>query len=336
MAGRGNLVSVTSKTAHTLQLQPRDLALLTDLYESRVMTLSQAAILHFAGRYEATRKRVARLKAAGLLTVRSRPVGEASCVFFTRRAYRLLREGGHLAAYPPLRGASLEKRSRVSDLTLRHELAVMDVKCAMVKAVRERPGLSVAECSTWPRLSQFRADRHRPGPGEAPTVLVKPDGFLKLVEADGEGGGGGSSELYFYLEVDRSTETVETVVNRQHGYRDHQRRGGLPARYGRPRSEAEAWPFRVLWVFRTAERRNNVAEALCRGFPPILGRAWLSTFEEATRDPLGAIWMRPQDYLSAVDGTPWDVRDRPTASVYKRESGRDRRVAEAATLHPLV
>ena len=327
---------MTSKPARTpkaLQLQPRDLALLADLYESRVMTLSQAASLHFAGRYEATRKRVARLKAAGLLTVRSRPVGEASCVFFTRRAYRLLREGGHLAAYPPLRGASLEKRSRVSDLTLRHELAVMDVKCAVMKAVRGRPGLSAAECSTWPRLSQFRADRHRPGPGEAPTVLVKPDGFVKLVE---EAQNGGSSELYFYLEVDRSTETVETVVNRQHGYRDHQRRGGLPARYGRPRSEADAWPFRVLWVFRTAERRNNVAEALCRSFPPILGRAWLTTFEEATRDPLGAIWMRPQDYLSAVDGTPWDVRDRPIGSVYKRESARDARVAEAATLRSLV
>ena len=58
----------------------------------------------------------------------------------------------------------------------------------------------------------------------------------------------------------------------------------------------------MLWVFRTAERRNNVAEALCRSFPPVLGRAWLTTLEEATRDPLGAIWMRPQDYLNAVEG----------------------------------
>jgi hypothetical protein len=327
-----------------IHLQPRDTALLRELYESRVMTIRQAGALHFDGSYEAARKRLAKLKTAGFITLRARPVCEEAAVFFTRRAYCLLRDGGHLANYPPLRHASLEKRSQVSELTLRHELAVMDAKCAFVRALREHDDLSLLESSTWPRLSQFKAERSFPKPGESAMVLVKPDGFLRIQEQEADGG---LSEVYCYLEVDRGTETVETLVSRCQAYRDHYRRGGLPERFGHPRGEWEQWPFRVLWTFKSLERLCNAAEALCLAHPPILGQAWLATFDDATADPLGAIWLRPQDYRRALEGTPFNPTLLPHRAhhsgdnggghdVYKRQPERERLVSERGERHALL
>ena len=113
-------------------------------------------------------------------------------------------------------------------------------------------------------------------------MILKPDGFLRLRQEDEHA----RSELYFYLEVDRSTERLETLVGKMHAYRDHLRRGGLPARYGAPRDEWKQWPFRVLWTFRSERRLQNVAAALTAIEPrhggPIRGlaqgnRIWLST-----------------------------------------------------------
>ena len=275
-------------------LQPRDIALLRGLFESRVMTIEHAADLYFDGKQPYTKKRLQRLDKAGYLKRRVRKVGERDAVFFTKKAYRMLRDGGHLEGLPRLRWEHLEKRSRVSELTLRHELDVMSVKAAMSVAMRGRDDLTVKEFSTWPRLSQFRALRHRPKPGEGPTLLLKPDGFLRVEQSDAPGMEG-KSEMYFYLEVDRSTETLETVLGKMLAYRDHHTRGGLPAKYGRPRSEWKQWPFRVLWTFRSGARLANAAETFLSAHPPIRGLAWLTTFERAVSDPLGPVWRRPQD-----------------------------------------
>jgi hypothetical protein len=39
-----------------------------------------------------------------------------------------------------------------------------------------------------------------------------------------------------------------------------------------------------------------VARKLVAGNPPIFTQVWLSTMEEATAQPLGAIWVRPKEY----------------------------------------
>lgn len=83
-----------------IELQPRDHALLRGLFESRVMTLAHAADLDFAGRAEMAKKRVQRLKAAGLVRERPLRAYEPSVLFLTDRTFRILSDRGHLSYYP--------------------------------------------------------------------------------------------------------------------------------------------------------------------------------------------------------------------------------------------
>ena len=270
-----------------IQLQPRDFELLRDLYESRIMRLDQIAALHFDGKSEAAKKRVARLKRAGYIRERPRRSNEPAIHFLGRRAIIALEQHGHLAGYPHLTGRQLETRLQVSDLTLRHELEVMDVKAAMVKAIRKTEYLSIAQFSTWPRLHEFEA---RGANGRR--VLVKPDGFIRVLEQEADGG---LSEHTFFLEVDRSTETLDIIADRCHCYLDYYRSGGFAMRNGATREEYKGFPFRVLVVCKSEARRDNIANRLLRNNPPIGAQVWLTTMAEMA-DPLNSIWTRPGDH----------------------------------------
>ena len=151
------------------------IAFLRGLFESRVMTLAHASVLYFAGKSEAAKKRVQKLKAAGVVRERQRRTYEPSVLFLTSQAFKLLHERGELAAYPQMGIAAREKRARVSEMTLKHELAVMDIKTAVASAIAAVPPLRIAEFTTWPALIQFMAS---PTP-TAPDVVVKPDGFIR-------------------------------------------------------------------------------------------------------------------------------------------------------------
>ncbi len=111
-----------------VELQERDVRLLSGLFESRLMPLPHAAALYFEGRAEAAKKRSPETKSAGLIGERPRRAYDPCVLFLTRRGLLALADNGHLADYPQIGWAKIEKRARVSDLTLRHELAVMDVK----------------------------------------------------------------------------------------------------------------------------------------------------------------------------------------------------------------
>ena len=127
-----------------LQIQERDLAILRGLFESRVMTSAHVAALHFGGRKEAAKKRLQKLKAAGFIGERARRVYESSVLYLSRKAITFLREQGILSEYPQLGPFSLEKRARVSDLTLQHELEVMDVKTAFHAAISKASAFTIA------------------------------------------------------------------------------------------------------------------------------------------------------------------------------------------------
>jgi hypothetical protein len=86
----------------------------------------------------------------------------------------------------------------------------------------------MAEFGTWPRLYQFEATT--PAGGES---IVRPDGFIRIHENED---GGGLSEHAFFLEVDRSSETLATLVSRANGYLDYYRSGGFAVRNGAARS----------------------------------------------------------------------------------------------------
>src|ERR1017187_788306 len=263
-----------------LQFQDRDFALLRGLFECRVMTAGHIATLYFDGKREYTKKRLQKLKAAGFIRERRRQVNEPSVLFLTRKAFVALKSRGLLLEYPQLALTALEKRANVSDKTLRHELEVMDVKAAFHTALAKSEKFTIHQFSTWPQLYEFTAVRS----GHGAEILVKPDGFIRFHEKEPDG----IYERTFFLEVDRSTEKQDILVDRAGCYVDFYRSGGFAVRNGAPRSEYEQFPFRVLMVFKNAERRNNTAKRLLNNHPPILTQICLTTVAEVTADPLGA------------------------------------------------
>ncbi len=307
-------------------LQPRDLAILRGLFDSRVATIHHLSTLYFGGKITAARKRVQKLKEAGIIIERPRRATEPVVHCLGKKAFQILEEAGVLQEYPSVGWSHLEKRARVSRMTLDHELNVMDVRAALTSKA-EAAGYSVVEFATWPKLFQFMANQ--PGTGE---VLVKPDGFIRIQGADSDG----QFEDMFFLEVDRSSEEQETLALRAACYRDYYARGGLASRFGRPRGEFKQFPFVVLMTFNTAERRNNTAERLLLNSPPIRNQVWLSTLKEVTTDPLGSIWVKPSDYLKLTNDTEFDVENRHHPSGYRRQPEREAFIEGNILKHPLL
>jgi hypothetical protein len=315
---------------NALQLQDRDFALLRGLFESRIMTAEHIAAIHFDGKPEATKKRLQKLKSASLITERKRRVNEPSILFLTRKAFKVLSDHGLLSGYPPMNAASLERRAQVSELTLRHELEVMDVKAAFHSAIAETGQFILAEFGTWPLMYQFETCSHDHGRGE---VLVRPDGFIRIHERERDGG---VSEHTFFLELDRSSETQDTLVARAACYLEYYKSGGFAVRNGADPTAYKNYPFRVLMVFKTAERRNNTAERLLQNNPPIFTQVYLSTLAEVSAQPLDAIWICPRDYRDATNGTPFDTPGPQRPGEYRRQAEREELVEQRIKKHRIL
>jgi hypothetical protein len=270
-------------------LKPRDFELLKGLFESRVMTLSHVASLFFEGRDEAAKKRVQKLKAGGFIAERPRRVNEPGMLFLTRKAFNALQAEGLLSEFPKCSEATFEKRVTISPLTLRHELDVLDVKAALVSAIQKTQRFKVAEFCTWPLLHSFEATH----PKTKTSVTVKPDGFVRVHETEPDGE---LSEHTFFLEVDRSTESQEILAAKAHCYLDYYRTGGFAVSCGGDRSAFKEYPFRVLIICKSEERRDNAAKRLLENKPPILTQVWFTTMAEIVENSLGCIWTRPADY----------------------------------------
>lgn len=308
---------------NSIQLQARDIAVLRGLFESRVLSLAHTAALYFEGKADAAKKRIGKLKRAGYIGERNRRVYEPSVLFLTRTAFDYLSQHGHLLDYPQFSWGQLERRLQVSPITLRHELSVADCKAAFCAAVRTHEDLTVAEFATWPLLFQFNHAFH-PATGER--VTVKPDAFIRVRQ---DHVGDNPSEHTFYLEVDRSTEVQDVLVTRLLCYLDYYKRGGLAMKCGRRASEFRDFPFRVLVVCKSAERRNNLTEQLLRCNPPIRTFAMLTTLAEFIADPLSAIWVQPKDYLEATKGTSFDPMAQRHNGAYRRQVEREAMVERA-------
>lgn len=275
------------KTPLGLALQERDFDVLRGLFDSRILTLSHISRLYFEGRDEAAKKRVQKLKSAGLITERPRRVYEPAVHYLTRHAFQLLEQHGHLADFPKLSLTALVRRAQVSDSTIRHELDVQEVKTALSVAVNLQEGFSVAEFFTWPLLYQFKVVFGRS------EVLVKPDAFIRIIERDADGK---EFERMFFLEVDRSTESQDVIGKRAASYREYYRSGKFAEWRGGRREDFEQFPFRVLWVFKTAARRDNAAKSMLALNPPVLTSAYLTTQKEILAGATRTIWVRPIDY----------------------------------------
>jgi hypothetical protein len=248
-------------------LQDRDIALLRGLYESRIMTRQHIAVLFFDGKTDAAKKRIQKLIRSKFMTERPRKPYESAILYLAKAGYDALDKAGVLSEYPAQSWKSFRKRVLVSDRTINHELAVMDVKAGLTEAIREQSHLQLVEFSTWPKLYEFRARKPVTSKGitRQQEILMKPDGFLRIHEQDDEG----LAEHVFFLEVDQGTETLRQLVSKAIGYRDYYRRGGFAERCGYDPKNPAACPFRVLVVVQSEARRQNLIRCLLDLRPPI-------------------------------------------------------------------
>jgi hypothetical protein len=322
-----------SYTTVATQLMERDYRILRGLFESRVMTLLHIAVLYFDKSIGAARKRVWKLKNAGLVGERrrARPY-DPSILYLTRQGFERLSREQRILDYPSIGWPTMEKRTSVSPLTLQHELDVMTAKAALCSAIHGTSTHKVAEFSTWPRLFAFPS-KTVSAHGYSSKVWIKPDAFIRVREADEHGFD--ANEHLFYLEVDRSTEPQGRLQSKAGAYAEHYRSGGLARRFGAPAAAYEEYPFRVLIVCRTAERCNNIAVSMLTRTPPILTMVWLTTLDDLCGNPLGPIWIRPTDYREATRGTPFDPYPPPARDGYKRQLNREEHVCSKVSRRAL-
>jgi len=274
-------------TSENIVVQLRDLEFLRLLLHTRILTLKHVSALIFDGSKEAAKKRVQKLKALGLVLERRRKAYEAGILFLSKRGFKCLREHGALPE-ECADIASFSKRAAISELTLRHELEVLNVKVAFHEAARRRENLFLAEFSTWPRLYEFSVrdeDMRYNG-----VKTVKPDGYVRIHEKEVDGS---TWEHLFFLEIDRSTEKLEILVQKVLCYNRFYREGGMALRFGKSADDYKEFPFRVLIVCKSKERRDNIAKMLLAMHPPILTQVCLSVLEEVCADPLGLVWTLP-------------------------------------------
>lgn len=281
-------------------LQPRDYALLQGLCESRLMTLKHAAALLFEGKIEAAKKRLQKLHVAGFIHQRARRPQDPAVYTLGRAGYMRLKQEGMLDPASDTGWLKFWKTRQIGDLMLRHELAVMDAKVAFVTAFQRRPDLALIEMSVAPDRHAFRVVEAVPdskGMIRFKSVIAKPDGFLHVREREGKRPG---ADHFFFLELDRGTESLSRLLQKARHYSQYYRKGGFAARLGHKREAFKAYPFRVLMVFKTAARRDNVGGKLLTASAPIKGQAWLTTMDELRASPIGPIWFRPVDCNPAL------------------------------------
>lgn len=290
--------------------QERDFAILRGLYESRVMNIGHIAALYFDDHLDAARKRIQKLKQAGLIRDRVRGYSEAAAMLLTKKGFDFLKQHDRLDGFPVITDAEFESRSRVSSLTIRHELAVMDVKAAFIAALSKLPNVKIVQCTTWPRLSQFRVRQPSTTGYGSSEVTVKPDGFLCIHERDANR----IAEHNLYFEIDRGTESQRVLAEKAACYRAHYSSGQFAESCGGNRGEFEKYPFRVLAVFKTTERRDNAIKQLLRLNPPIKTMVWLAVMAEILANPLGLTWTRPTECQNALE--------KPTKTLCTNRSGR--------------
>jgi hypothetical protein len=307
---------------HKLTGVARDLAVFRSLYLARFMTREQLLRIHFPNARASGRKRIQKY-------IVDRHVVDMPRGAFEPNLLRLGARGADAVAEEmsdlvramsgrPLTRKTMERRASISKLTLPHELCVMDVACTLLEAMRgaEERDYELHYFHTWPALYSFEGVRR----------VVRPDAFMKAsfpVSAEEV------DSKYFFVEVDRGNKLHEVEVEKIGEYRSYVKSPDFGRRVG---SERVIPGFRVLYVVQGSEvgtasareRRNNLAHAFHQA--GVRSLVWLSTLEELKRDALGDIWLTPQAYAEALQGSRWDPMRRDWSPRH-RDVARDELVA---------
>lgn len=326
-------VALPDTKPSNVRVTERDIALLTGLFESRIMERRHMTALYFDGRDAMAKERLGKkLVPAEYVTLQNpdRHRTERAIYGLGRRGFEELKARGIIARYERQTAGRfawerLEDRLAVSPWTVEHELAVMDAKVALTTAIERVDGYVITAFSTWPLLIQFQGCDGR---------CVKPDGYLRLMRPLNAAS---LLDESVYLEIDRGTEGQDTVVAKALAYAAHSGSSAFARWLGA--DEAETVHFRTLFVFvsrphcgSAAERRNNFLDRLVRDGGHHV--AWAATSDDLHRDPLGAIWMTAFDYSAALTGTRFDPHC-GQCGPKNRSAERDALIRDRARRRPL-
>jgi hypothetical protein len=256
-----------------LQFQDRDFEILRAIAESPACSRGNLAAAFFKGSYEAAKKRVQQLASAGLVRNDSDAGLGRSIISLTKKGLEIL--------------AVSEKTPRnvrthaVSPKMRAHERMLADCHFALTAAARTNGNLS-ADIWHDPGSATFtvRCTDH------ATIETVRPDGFCSVQMNH-------HRKFFFFVEVDRSTETQGHLIHLAQQYRQYSRAADFAARFG-DCYEAKRTTFRVLLILKSPLRLENTLKSL-RLHAGVLTLFWLTTFDSFIRDPFGAIWKCPLD-----------------------------------------
>jgi hypothetical protein len=227
------------------QLSERDMAIIRQVAELRLMSARQVQAVHFpavehGSQSAATRARqrvLARLIRERLLIRLERRIGgvRAGSVGFVLALGPL---GQRVLALDGPRRRSYEPGLRFFDHTLAVSQLVVDVTVASHRGLLDLLDAQ-AEPRCWREFSGVGGGRR----------LVHPDAFLTL--------GGGDYLLHWFIEVDRSSESLPVVVRKCRLYADYYQSGTEQAARG------GVFP-RVCWIVPDEARAERVRAAIAR------------------------------------------------------------------------
>ena len=223
-----------------------DTQILYFLSQARFATTNQLARLFFASSMRAdtairrTNCALQSLKKAGLVSHLKRRIGgarrgSASYVWqITFQGLKLLKSQDDSITL------RYKNQYEPTQHHVEHTLAITEVFIETLEAVRDSEKLSLEIFSFEP--NSWRSYQKLSGIGRT----LKPDAYLELVNHD--------YEDHYFLEIDRSTESLARVVNTCKKYIEYYR-SGIEQR------QKEVFPF-VLWIVPDDKRKLAISKAI--------------------------------------------------------------------------
>lgn len=228
------------------QLVDKDIQTLYFLNQARYATTSQLARLFYSDsdKPETAIRRSSftaqRLLKAGLISHLKRRIGgvragSASYVWqITFQGLKLLKSQDQSVTL------RYKNQYEPTQHHVEHTLAITEIFVETVEAARKAEHLSLENFSFEP--NSWRSYQKLSGVG----ITLKPDAYLELVNHE--------YEDHYFIELDRSTESLSRIVNTCKKYIEYYR-SGIEQR------QKEVFPY-VLWIVPGEERKLSISKAI--------------------------------------------------------------------------
>jgi len=228
-----------------MRLTSRDKRIIEAVYQMRFLTRDQIKLLEFDdGSMTACQRRLSLLYHNGYLSAIHKPIpaGYGSSI----RVYCMSKKGAALIAhlYSEKEARQIkwnDKQNKVEPFFIEHILAINDVRIAFLKAVLETKQYELL----WFTEQETKAWKEKVDDPEdsSKTLPITPDAFFYLTGKD--------KKAYYFLEVDRATESNRRWRDKIKGYVEYVKSGKYQERF-------KTSALRVLTITTTPERMDNL------------------------------------------------------------------------------